>query len=53
MEIANTVEVTSLAGKEIGVIHSVNFKIGKAVIYFNYNACPHFCTLNISQLKVA
>ena len=51
MKTGNKVKVTSLIGEEIGIIHSINLKSGKALVYFNYDACPHFCSFNISQLK--
>ena len=51
MTIGNKVQVTSLAGIEIGVLDSINFNTGKALVFFDYDSCPHFCFFNISQLK--
>jgi len=51
MTIGNKVQVTSLAGIEIGVLDSINFNTGKALVFFDYDSCPHFCSFNISQLK--
>lgn len=45
------VEVTSLQGIEIGEVDSINYKTGKVTVYFNYEACPHFDTFNLSQVK--
>jgi len=52
MATGDKVQVNSMAGIEFGVIESINFKLGKATVFFDYDACPHFCTFNISQLKV-
>ena len=45
------VEVTHLQGTEAGIVESVNFKTGKVLVFFNYDACPHFDTFNINQVK--
>jgi hypothetical protein len=45
------VEVQHLQGTEIGEISSINYKTGKALIFFDYEQCPHFDSFNITQLK--
>ncbi len=45
------VEVTHLQGNEIGEVESVNYAIGKVLVYFNYEACPHFTSFNLSQVR--
>ena len=50
--VGDRVEVRSDAGIEYGVIESINHNSGKVDVYFNYGDCPHFCTFNISQVKV-
>ena len=45
------VEVTHLQGAEIGEVDSVNYQTGKVLVYFNYEACPHFTSFNLSQVK--
>lgn len=45
------VEVTHLQGTEIGEVESVNYATGKVLVYFNYEACPHFTSFNLSQVK--
>jgi len=52
MNQGDKVQVTSLAGIEFGVIENIHTKAGKALVFFDYESCPHFCTFNISQLKV-
>lgn len=37
-------------GLEIGEIYSVNSKIQKVLIFFNYAACPHYASFKISQI---
>ena len=37
-------------GLEIGEISSINYKTGKVDIFFNYQACPHYCTFNLDQI---
>jgi hypothetical protein len=37
-------------GLEIGEIYSVNPKAGKVLVFFNYAACPHYASFNISQI---
>ncbi len=44
------VEVTHLQGTEIGEIESVNYQTGKVLVFFNYEACPHFTSFNLSQI---
>ena len=44
------VEISHDQGIEIGEIYSINYKTGKALIFKNDAACPHFFTANISQL---
>jgi cytochrome oxidase Cu insertion factor (SCO1/SenC/PrrC family) len=51
MTTGTTVQVTSLVGTEVGVLESINYKTGKALVFFAYADCPHFCSFNISQLK--
>ena len=38
-------------GDEVGIVFSINYKTGKAVIYIDEPNCPHFYTTNISQLS--
>jgi hypothetical protein len=45
------VEVTHLQGTEIGEVDSVNYQTGKVLVYFNYEACPHFTSFNLNQVK--
>ena len=45
------VEVSHLQGIEVGEIESVNYKTGKVLVYFNYEACPHFDSFNLDQVK--
>lgn len=45
------VEVSHLQGTEIGEVESVNYKTGKVLVYFNYEACPHSTSFNLSQVK--
>lgn len=45
------VEVTHLQGTEVGIIESINFKSGKVLVFFDYEACPHFDSFNINQVK--
>jgi hypothetical protein len=52
MVVGDRVKVTSDAGTEYGVVESINRKSGKVDVYFNYGDCPHFCTFNITQVKV-
>jgi hypothetical protein len=52
MFVGDRVQITSLAGIEYGVIESINRNTGKVDVYFNYGDCPHFCTFNITQVKV-
>ena len=47
--IGDKVQVTSIAGTEIGILDS--FIGGKALVFFQYDACPHFCSFNLSQVK--
>jgi len=51
MEIGQTVKVTHLAGVEYGILHSINYKTGKADVWFDSG--QHFCDFNISQIEVA
>jgi hypothetical protein len=44
------VEVSHLQGTEIGEVESVNYQSGKVLVYFNYEACPHFTSFNLSQV---
>jgi hypothetical protein len=52
MYCGNRVQVMSDAGIEYGVIESINYNTGKVDVYFNYGDCPHFCTFNITQVRV-
>lgn len=45
------VEVSHLQGTEIGEVESVNYQTGKVLIFFNYEACPHFTSFNLSQVR--
>ena len=45
------VEVSHLQGTEIGEVESVNYKTGKVLVFFNYEACPHFTSFNLDQVK--
>ena len=45
------VEVSHLQGTEIGEVESVNYQTGKVLIFFNYDACPHFTSFNLSQVR--
>lgn len=45
------VEVSHLQGTEIGEVESVNYQTGKVLIFFNYEACPHFISFNLSQVR--
>lgn len=49
LKIGDKVQVTSLAGIEVGILESINAH--KALVFFNYDACPHFCSFNPSQVK--
>lgn len=48
--VGQLVRVKSFAGIETGRIASINHTTGKADIFFNYPACPHYCAFNISQI---
>lgn len=37
-------------GLEIGQVSSINLISKKIEIFFNYSACPHYCTFNLSQI---
>jgi len=50
-EIGMTVEVTHLAGKEIGVIDSINYRTGKVTLSFAQGIHRTICAFNISQIK--
>ena len=45
------VEVSHLQGTEIGEVESLNYQTGKVLIFFNYEACPHFTYFNLSQVR--
>jgi hypothetical protein len=45
------VEVTHLQGTEVGEVESVNYQSGRVLVFFNYEACPHFDSFNLSQVK--
>jgi hypothetical protein len=45
------VEVTHDQGKEIGMLYSINYKSGKALIFAETKDCPHFFNANINQLN--
>lgn len=45
------VEVSHLQGTEIGEVESVNYQTGKVLIFFNYEACPHFTSFNLSRVR--
>lgn len=45
------VEVSHLQGTEIGEVESVNYQTGKVLVFFNYEACPHFTSFNLSQVR--
>lgn len=45
------VEVSHLQGTEIGEVESVNYQTGKVLIFFNYEACPHFTSFNLSHVR--
>ena len=45
------VEVSHLQGTEVGEFESINFKTGRVTVFFNYEACPHFDTFLIEQVK--
>lgn len=45
------VEVSHLQGTEIGEVDSVNYQTGKVLIFFNYEACPHLTSFNLSQVR--
>jgi len=44
------VEVTHNQGNEIGLLYSINYKSGKALIFSDTKECPHFFSANINQL---
>jgi len=46
-----TVEVTHLAGKEIGVIDSINYRTGIVTLCFSEGINRTFCAFQISQIK--
>lgn len=45
------VEISHLQGTEIGEVESVNYKTGKVLVYFSYEACPCSTSFNLSQVK--
>ncbi len=45
------VEISHLQGTEIGEVESVNYKTGKVLVYFSYEACPRSTSFNLSQVK--
>ena len=45
------VEVSHLQGTEIGEVESVSYQTRKVLIFFNYEACPHFTSFNLSQVR--
>jgi len=44
------VQVTHDQGSETGLLYSINYKSGKALIFSDYKDCPHFFGANINQI---
>jgi Fe2+ or Zn2+ uptake regulation protein len=45
------VVINHLAGREIGLIESINLKNGKVTIFIEDPNCPHFYTANLNQIE--
>lgn len=50
-QVGDTVQTESMAGLEYGKVVSINDKIGKVEIWFDYDSCPHFYSFNFNQIK--
>lgn len=50
-QVGDTVQTQSMAGLEYGKVVSINHKIGKVDIWFDYDSCPHFYSFNFNQIK--
>jgi hypothetical protein len=38
-------------GIEIGSVETVNYLSGKVLVFFDYEACPHFAIFNFNQVS--
>ena len=49
--VGQMVVVTHLQGEEVGRLESINMLTGKALVYFDYESCPHFDSFNLNQVN--
>lgn len=52
LKIGQLVEVTHLAGKEIGEVAGFNLKSGKIDLKFNQDGMVHHCGFNFNQISL-